>query len=129
MKRSKLSLLQKGLLVLALPLVYQAVLLGVLIHRQREHSRAVERAVHTKNVLLQLDQLVILLLKAQSNTRGYLLTVDPVYREAARRAMELVQPQEALLEQMVTETAAQRMRLDRIRKLIRQRNQWGEEIL
>ncbi|MGV3532073.1 MAG: hypothetical protein ACO1QR_06855, partial [Chthoniobacteraceae bacterium] len=62
MKRSKLSLLQKGLLVLAFPLVYQAILLGVLIHRQQDHSRAVEAAVHTKNVLLELDQLVIMLL-------------------------------------------------------------------
>lgn len=129
MTRSKLSLLQKGLLVLALPLVYQAVLLGVLIHRQREHRHAVEMAVHTKNVLLRLDQLVITLLQGQSHTRAYLLTADPEYRDAARLAMDQLAPQERLLDRMVTDYPVQRKRLERIGALTKTRIRWGEKVL
>ncbi len=129
MKRSKLTLLQKGLLVLALPLVYQAVLLGVLIKRQWEHSRAVEMAVHTKNVLLQLDELVITLLQGQANTRGYLLTRDAQYREAARATLQLLEPQERLIELIVSSYPVQRARLERIRALTQARIRWSTEVL
>src|SRR5690606_25477477 len=117
------------LLVLAFPLVYQAILLGVLIHRQRDHSRAVEMAVHTKNVLLELDQLVIMLLQAQANTRGYLLTKDPHYRDASLKTIEMLAPQEALLDRMVTDAPLQRQRLKRINELTRERVAWNHQIL
>lgn len=83
MKPRRITILRKGLLVLALPLLYQAVFIGVLMKRQADHNAAQRIAVHTKDVLLETDRLYRMLLVAQSNLRAFALTEKQSFADAA----------------------------------------------
>src|SRR5690606_19563635 len=86
MKPRRVTILRKGLLVLALPLVYQALFIGLLMKRQADHNETQRLAVHTKNVLLQTDEVYRLLLLAQNNLRAYVLTEDSAFADEALRS-------------------------------------------
>ncbi len=83
MKPRRITILRKGLLVLALPLLYQALFIGVLMKRQADHNAAQRIAVHTKDVLLETERLYRLLLVAQSNLRAFGLTEKQSFADAA----------------------------------------------
>ena len=51
MKPRRITILRKGLLVLALPLVYQALFIGLLLKRQSDLNEAQHWAMHTKDVI------------------------------------------------------------------------------
>src|SRR5260221_534447 len=85
MKPRRVTILRKGLLVLALPLVYQALFIGLLLKRQSDLSEAQHWAMHTKDVLEKTEYVFRLLVATQSNLRGYLLTgKDTFTAEMAR---------------------------------------------
>ena len=50
MKPRRITILRKGLFLLALPLVYQALFIGVLLKRQHDLTEAQYWAMHTKDV-------------------------------------------------------------------------------
>src|ERR1700761_3964090 len=79
--KGRVTILRKGLMVLALPLLYQAVFIGVLLKRQHDLNDAQFWALHTKQVIEKTDNLFLLLVMQHSNLRAYILTSNPVFED------------------------------------------------
>src|SRR4051812_32471031 len=114
MKPRRVTILRKGLLVLALPFVYQALFIGLLLKRQHDHSEAQFAAVHTKDVLLQADHVYQLLLLSQSNLRAYILTEHPTFSKQLEDGSQLIDPQLNKLLAMVQDNPRQQERFGQV---------------
>jgi len=111
MNPRRVTILRKGLLVLALPLLYQALFIGVLMKRQSDHNEAQRWAVHTKDVLTQTDRVYRLLLTSQSNLRAYVLTENEQFAEAAPTGEHEIEIQLGELQKLLADNTRQQERL------------------
>lgn len=85
--RPTLSLLQKGLLLLAIPLIFQIVFV-VMVFQIRSGSRtAADQVVLSTEITRIAEAPLISLYRAQSSMRGYLLTRDPAFEEQTESAI------------------------------------------
>jgi signal transduction histidine kinase len=114
MKPRRVTILRKGLLVLALPLVYQALFIGLLLKRQSDLSEAQDWAMHTKDVMETTEYAFRLLLSTQSNLRGYLLTGKESFPDEMDRDERLLDQAFSKLEVLVKDNPAQKTRFARI---------------
>jgi signal transduction histidine kinase len=114
MKTRRITILRKGLLVLALPLIYQALFIGLLMKRQSDHHEAQRLAVHTKDVLTQTDYVYRLLLTSQNNLRAYVLTEDPTFAAQVVTADEVIDQALAQLKILVQDSREQSERFQSI---------------
>lgn len=124
-----LSLLQKGLILIAIPLVYQAILLGALLARHQTYLGVQDKLVETKDVLLRLDEIFIRLLRSQGDLRVYLLTGQAKFRESALESASQAQQDVAKLVASVPYSAHRAERIPVLRTLIAARIRYTEEIV
>src|SRR5205085_10167056 len=110
----RVTILRKGLLVLALPLVYQALFIGLLMKRQFDHNEAQLAAVHTKDVLIQTDLVYRLLLLSQSNLRAYILTENEIFSKQLIDGTARIESELGKMETMVQDNPRQRERLQNV---------------
>jgi signal transduction histidine kinase len=73
----QLSIFQKGLILVAIPLLSQGVFLGTLVKIRLDQADAQAWALHATRVLAEADALSALFAETHSALRGYLLTEDP----------------------------------------------------
>ena len=64
------TIFKKGLTLIAVPLLVQAVFIAVLVRAQAEQVRAQEWVVHTKDVIAKLEELHRGLIEGYAGTRG-----------------------------------------------------------
>lgn len=84
----RLTILTKGLLLVAVPLLLQLVMTGFMIEAGR-HEREADALVENAQVALQeAVRLSSRLADAETTGRGYVLTGDPVFSEAYDRAAQ-----------------------------------------
>ncbi len=102
--------MQKGLLLIALPLLYQALFIGVLLKRQAAHNEAQRLAVHTKEVLVQVDEIYSLVQTVLANARGYVLTQQDRFADDVERLGEDVGRELKLLGQLTSDNPQQAAR-------------------
>lgn len=114
MKPRRITILRKGLLVLALPLAYQALFIGLLLKRQSDHHQALHWVVHTKDVLMQTDVVYRMLLSSQSNLRAYVLTRNELFSRELTQGSQAIDTELAKLEQMLSDNPKQRERFARV---------------
>jgi signal transduction histidine kinase len=74
MKPRRVTILRKGLFVIALPLIYQALFIGLLLKRQNDQIETQRWAMHTKDVIEKTEHIFRLLISTHSDFRGFLLT-------------------------------------------------------
>ncbi|MBL8795584.1 MAG: CHASE3 domain-containing protein [Planctomycetia bacterium] len=75
----RLSIFQKGLLLVAIPLLAQLLFLGVLVKTNADQLAAQRLAMHTKDVIVKAETLARLLVQCHAATRGFVLTTDPAF--------------------------------------------------
>ncbi len=121
MKSRRVTILRKGLLVLALPLLFQALFIGVLLKRQSDHNQAQRWAGHSKDVLIETDHIHRLLLTTQSNLRGYLLTEKELFAEAIFTQEAELAAAITTLDKLVQDDPKQQQRLQRILERVKTR--------
>ncbi len=114
--------------MILLPLLYQAVLLGVLLRRQRVHTQAQERAVHTKDVLLQVDRIYAGLLRLHGDLRGFALTGNEEFLTDPVAAAAQVDADFRRLENLIADNPAQSRRLAALERDVRARDAWHAEV-
>ena len=125
-----LTIFQKGLLLVALPVFFQLVFFAALFKVEWDGENAERMAVHTKTVIAQTETAYRYLLEATSYVRRLIITgedptLTPPFHDALRKAHEEFQklgdlvrdnpPQKA----RVTEAAA---KADRLREYLREDN-------
>lgn len=128
MKARRVTILRKGLLVLALPLVYQALFIGLLLKRQSDLNEAQRLAIHTKDVIEKSDTIFRLLITTQSNLRGYLLTGRETYIMEIGRDEELVDQQFAALKTLIQDNPMQQARFQKVLETAQAKRAYQREI-
>lgn len=83
------SIFKKGLLLIAAPLVFQAIFLSVLLRNERENAEAERWALHTRQVISQAEIAMRLLVQESSRVRGLVLTGNPLFAEGSRRRVRI----------------------------------------
>lgn len=129
MKPRRVTILRKGLLVLALPLVYQALFIGLLLKRQYDHNAAQLAAVHTKDVLLQADRVQQLLILSQSNLRAFLLTSKEAFSKQLITGSGEIQRELTKLEAMVADNPRQQERFAKVAARARERIEYERKMV
>ncbi|MDB5309208.1 MAG: tmoS 2 [Gemmataceae bacterium] len=79
---------QKGLILIALPLLFQLAFVLVVVRFQRDHVEAGRWATHTKEVITQVHVIHTTVSDAGAGVRGYVISHDPAFagpfRDASR---------------------------------------------
>jgi signal transduction histidine kinase len=71
---ANLTLLKKGLILIAIPLAFQLGFLGLVLATQRKVSDAQEQAIHTKNVIARVESECRRLIEGRSAIQNLILT-------------------------------------------------------
>ncbi|MEI9893851.1 MAG: CHASE3 domain-containing protein, partial [Chthoniobacter sp.] len=129
MKARRVTILRKGLLVIALPLVYQALFIGLLLKRQSDLSEAQHWAMHTKNVLAKTEHVFRLLVSSQSNLRGLLLTGNRAFSDELNRDEKELGQELPELKHLVRDNPRQQEPFERILQSAQARLDFQHEIL
>ncbi|MCA1686528.1 MAG: CHASE3 domain-containing protein, partial [Planctomycetia bacterium] len=81
-------MLKKGLVIIAVPFLFQIAFIAALWKAYQESAAAQVWAIHTKDVIAQTESVARFVTQAQSDVRGLIVTGDPSlsrsYAEAAR---------------------------------------------
>jgi signal transduction histidine kinase len=127
--KGRVTILRKGLMVLALPLLYQAVFIGLLIKRQHDLNDAQFWALHTKQVIETTDHLFLLLVTQHSNLRAYILTSNPVFEDDMKNTQKNLRAALQSLKGLVNDNPRQEDRLDHITKLAQSQLEFQDEVI
>src|SRR5438128_2289301 len=73
----RLTFLQKGLVLISVPLLFDAAFFGLLADMLQENTRATASAIHTKELLLQTAAVSRNLRELGTTFRSAVLTADP----------------------------------------------------
>ena len=80
-----LTILRKGLILIAVPLIFQVIFIGLLTRIRQEGASAVEWTIHTKDVIAQAQASQVVLLEAHGAVQGLIITREPEYDRAIDR--------------------------------------------
>ena len=129
MKPRRVTILRKGLFVIALPLVYQALFIGLLLKRQSDMIDAQHLAMHTKDVIEQTEENFRLLLGIQSNLRGLLLTGKSSFIDEMNRDEATLKEGFAALKTLIQDNPAQQARFQRVLQSAQERLDYQHQIM
>ncbi len=107
---ANLTLLRKGMILVAIPLAFQLVFLGLMLATRPEVSKAQARAIHTKEVLAKVERVYRRLVESQGEARELVATGDPARGDEAGRSSREVEQGLAELIGLVEDNEAQRER-------------------
>jgi len=92
-----LSLIRKGIVLLAVPLMYQLALIGIFAWLQIRYVHVQRQSEHTKQVIAQnraisaqMRELAATVTEAESGIRGYVITAKPEFRQPYDRAVQRI---------------------------------------
>jgi len=123
-----LTVFQKGLVLFALPLVFQLAFVVAVIGFQRNHIVAEYWATHTKEVIARIHEVRITVTDADAGVRGYVISHDPSFAEPLHTATRLLPDQLAVLEDMVRDNADQTGKVRTVRATAEALLVWQSEV-
>ena len=82
---TQFTIFKKGLALIAVPLLVQAVFIAVLMKAQADHDRAQDWAVHTKEVIAKVEELHRNLIEGYLQVRGLVLSDRPATADLYRQ--------------------------------------------
>jgi signal transduction histidine kinase len=128
-----LSIVKKGLVLAAIPLLTQLVFLAVLFKMRLDQLHAQELAIHGKEVIARTEGAFRLIMEARAAVRSLVLTGDPAFvfawEKARHEAPDQLRtlrnhlsdnpPQLARIDQIIQQTEEALVRLDAVAQLAR----------
>jgi signal transduction histidine kinase len=122
----KYGMLRKGLLLLAIPFTLQIIFLGVLLKSQSDSFNDQKMAIHSKDVIVEVEQLKKGLVAVRGDLLGRAFTgnVDANPYEADARATTLHLEK---LHESVSDNPPQQEKIDKIASLMREYLNWVGE--
>lgn len=110
----RLTILHKGLILIAVPLLFQFVFIALLVKMRRDGTAAVDITIHTKDVIAQAQTCRVVLLTAHGAIQGYILTRDPSFAEALDESIARAPGEIKTLRGLVTDREDQSSAAERI---------------
>ena len=111
---TRLTILNKGLLLIAIPLLIQAVFVVLLVQTQLEAVRAQQWAVHTKEVMARVEDIYRRLLEGYAAIRILVVSDNPGLSRPFQRAIDVIPTQAADLKVLTSDNKSQQPRIDQI---------------
>lgn len=109
-----LTIFKKGLILVAVPLLFQLAFLGLVARMQQENADAQEWASHSQDVIRETDVVLAGMVDAETGIRGYALTTDPAFTEPYDRAAREVPEGLHRLRDLVRDNPEQGTRAERV---------------
>jgi signal transduction histidine kinase len=82
---TRLTILVKGLILIAIPLFFQLVFIALVAKMRLENTDAEEWTIHTKDVMAQAQRCRVRILSAHGAIQGFILTRDPSYEKSLQK--------------------------------------------
>lgn len=111
-----LSIVKKGLILAAIPLLAQLLFLAVMFQMRRDQLHAQEQAIHSKDVIARTETVFRHVLEARSAVGSLTLTGGSVYFSAWERSRREAMVQLRELHDLVSDNPAQLAQIDRINR-------------
>ena len=111
---ANLTIVKKGLLLVAIPLLAQGLFLAVLVKMRQDQLQAQKLAMHSKDVIAQTEGAFRVVMEARSAVRGLALTGDLAFVAAWEKSRGDALGQMRALRELVTDNPPQQGRIDRI---------------
>ena len=102
-----LTILKKGLVLVAIPFLFQIAFLGLLIKTYSDGARAQHWALHSKEVIAKVEGTFRRLVEAHSGIRGLILTGEQTFYDQAERALRQVPAELSELQSLVSDNPTQ----------------------
>jgi signal transduction histidine kinase len=112
--QTRLTILNKGLILIAIPFFFQAVFVVLLVQTQLEAGAAQKWAVHTKDVMAKIEEVYRRLLEGNAAIRILVASDDPALSRPFRHAIDVVPNQVADLRALTSDNISQRPGIDLI---------------
>ncbi len=114
---TQFTIFKKGLALIAVPLLVQAVFIAVLVKAQADRDRAQEWAVHTKEVFAKVEELHRTLIEGYAGVRGLIVAGAPAVAPPDEAVLKRVPAQVEALRELVSDNDRQAPRIARIASL------------
>lgn len=111
---ASLTILQKGLILAAIPLLAQLLFLAVSFKMRQDQMQAQEWAIHSKEVFAQTEGAFRVVMEARSAVRSLVLTGDGTFFTAWQNSRSEALNQLRALSQLVSDNPLQRARVEGI---------------
>ena len=105
--RTQFTIFKKGLTLIAIPLLVQAVFIAVLMKARVDRDRAQYWAIHTKEVIAKVEETHRSLVESDSRVRSLVLSGEPATSDLYRQATEQVPRQIEELRMLVSDNLRQ----------------------
>jgi CHASE3 domain sensor protein len=112
--QTHLTILNKGLILIAIPFFFQAVFVVLLVQTQLEAGAAQKWAVHTKDVMAKIEDIYRRLLEGNAAIRILVASDDPALSRPFRHAIDVIPNQVADLRALTSDNISQRRGIDLI---------------
>ncbi len=107
-----LTILQKGILIVSIPVLSQAVFLGILLRSMSEAAAAQRWAVHTKEVIAKIEETYRLLLGGYAGVRNLIVLPTPIDHDPFIRDLDRVPQSLSELRALVADNRPQQERVE-----------------
>ena len=111
---TQFTIFKKGLALIAVPLLVQAVFIAVLVRAQADHVRAQDMAVHTKDVIVKVEELYRGLVEGYARIRTLVFSGDRSGAGRYEAALKRVPAQVEELRELVSDNPRQTPRVTAI---------------
>ncbi|MGH7174390.1 MAG: sensor histidine kinase [Gemmataceae bacterium] len=111
---ANLTIIKKGLILVAIPLLAQLVFLGVLFKMRQDQLQAQKFAIHSKDVIAQTEGAFRVVMESRSAVRSLALTGDPTFVSAWKNSRSDAVVQLRVLRELVADNPPQQEKIDRI---------------
>ncbi len=109
-----LTIFEKGILIVSIPVVAQAIFIGVLIKLMSEDAAAQRWAVHSKQVISKIEESYRLLLGGYAGVRNLIVLQSPIGPDPFIRDLERVPEAVGELRALVADNRPQQARVDEL---------------
>jgi signal transduction histidine kinase len=121
-----LTIFRKGLILVAIPLVSQLAILGLVAHMHAENVRAQEWSAHSKEVIAQGRAVLATMLDAETGIRGYALTFERSFMAPYDRSGGELPHRLDHLRQLVADDPDQAAQVERMATRVAEVKHWLE---
>jgi CHASE3 domain sensor protein len=112
--RVRFTIFKQGMILIAIPLLFQLLFLALVGELQQRHAEAQARSLHTKEVLTQVQTVLAKLIDAETGSRGYAITQNSRSTEPYDAAVQEVPRALARLRDLVRDDPEQAQLADRL---------------